>query len=264
MLPLYEIRKSDLTVKRNDYNLNFPEHMHKYIEIIYVFKGNQPIRIENSEYNLTTGNAAIIFPETIHSYSGNNLRGDDVMIIICDPKLFGVLFPDLKNFRPENPIIKAELINSELKTAFNALKPDDEFEIKFSWVCVIMSYLMKTLEFKQQSAEVVSDITYKIIKYIEEHFTEDITRESLARQFNVSECYISKIFTNKFKMNLRNYLGLLRAEYAANLIRTTNETFTSISSLAGFQSLRTFNRMFRATYGIAPNEYKNNINKLIK
>ena len=264
MLPLYEIRKSDLTVKRNDYDLNFPEHMHKYIEIIYVFKGNQPLNIENTEYNLTEGNAAIIFPETIHSYGGSGTHDSDVGIIICAPKLFGALFPDLKNFRPENSIIRSENIREELRLAFNSIKPDDEFEIKFSWVCVIMSYLMKTLEFKQQSAEIVSDITYKIIKYIEEHFTEDITRESLARQFNVSECYISKIFTNKFKMNLRNYLGLLRAEYAANLIRTTNETFTVVSSLAGFQSLRTFNRMFRATYGIAPNEYKNNINKLIK
>ena len=86
----------------------------------------------------------------------------------------------------------------------------------------------------------------------------------MAQHFNVSECYISRIFAQKFKINLRNYLGLIRAEYAANLIRTTDENITLISQLSGFDSQRTFNRMFKAAYGRTPKEYKNSINQFIK
>lgn len=263
MLPLYEIRPKDLTVIRNQYELNFPEHMHKYIEIMYVYKGAQTISYENTVYKIHEGNAAIIFPDTIHSYDGAGEQGSDVLIILCAPKLFGKLFPDLNKFRIKNPIIDSALIHDKLKTAFSMIDKNDDFEIKFSWTCVIMSYLMEIMKPEYGDKIPVSDITYKIIKYIEENFTEDITRESLAKQFNVSECYISKIFANNFKMNLRNYLGIIRAEYAASLIRTTDETFTSISQLSGFQSLRTFNRMFRSSYGISPSEYKNNINKMM-
>ena len=123
---------------------------------------------------------------------------------------------------------------------------------------------MNIIQFDAATDAPVDDIAYKIVKYIEENFTENITRETLSEQFNVSKFYISKIFTEKFNINLRNYLGLIRAEYAASLIRTSNETFTTISRLSGFESLRTFNRIFKTVYGMTPHEYKNNISKMMK
>lgn len=264
MLPAYEIRKSDLTVKHNNYELDFPEHMHKYIEIVYVYKGFQHLKIENQNFEVSEGVMAVIFPDTVHSFYSVDKKNSEVLILMCDPKLFGNLFPDLKNFRPQNPIINSGSINNSFKTALNCISPDDSFEIRFSWACVIMSYIMEIMKLEQLPSDPVTDISYKIIKYIEENFTEPITRASLAKYFNVSECYISRIFAQKFKINLRNYLGLIRAEYAANLIRTTDENITLISQLSGFDSQRTFNRMFKAAYGRTPKEYKNNINQFIK
>ncbi len=264
MLPVYEIRKTDLTVKRNNYELNYPEHMHKYVEVVYTHKGVQHLRIESNSYEVKEGCAGVIFPDTVHSYYSLDKKESDILILMCSPKLFGRLFPDLNNFEPENPLIDKDNINDNLRAALNAISPEDSFEIKFSWACVIMSYVLEILKLKQHPHSPVSDITYKMVKYIEENFTQPITRESLAKQFNVSESYISKIFNQNFKMNLRNYLGLIRTEYAANLIRTTDENFTIISQLSGFDSQRTFNRMFKAAYGTTPQEYRNNINKFIK
>ena len=113
MLPKYEIRKSDLTVKRNDYDLLFEEHIHKYIEIVYVLKGNQKITIDGEEYNLGAGCGAAIFPEIIHSYNGNRQKGSEVVIIICAPNLFGALFPNLNNFRPDSPLFCADEVDEQ-------------------------------------------------------------------------------------------------------------------------------------------------------
>jgi len=267
MLPLYEIRNIDLTTKRNCFELTFPEHIHKYIEFIYVNKGSQRMMIDNVEYTATEGNGAIVFPNIIHSFpsdNNNKPNGSDILIVMCDPKLFGSLYPNLANFKPENPIIDKNLINTELKTAFNAMYPTNRFELNFSWCCVIMSYILEILELKSQDAVPIEDITFKIINHIEKHFTEPITRASIAKDLNVSECYISKVFAQKIKLNLRNYLGHKRAEYAANLIRTTDETFTTISRISGFDSLRTFNRMFKMAYGKTPQEYKHSIGKTKK
>ena len=263
MLPKYEIRKSDLTVKRNDYDLLFEEHIHKYIEIVYVLKGNQKITIDGEEYNLGAGYGAAIFPETIHSYNGNRQKGSEVVIIICAPKLFGALFPNLNNFRPDSPLFCADEVDEQLRYALCAIRPETEFHLKFSWTCVIMSYILDIMKPRKRGSSPVSDMTYKIIKYIEENFTEEISRADLAKRFNVSECYVSKIFSDKLRMNLRSYLGLLRAEYAASLIRSGDIPFTEICRLSGFGSIRTFNRIFKAAYGISPKEYKNNIIKFI-
>lgn len=263
MLPMYEIRQTDLTVKRNNYELSFPEHIHKYIEITYVISGKQRMNIRGTDYTVTEGNGMIVFPDTVHSYIGNEDKAD-ILIIICDPKIFGSLFPDCQKLRPHSPVIHDSQITPELKFALNAISPKDSNEIKFSWVCVILSYIMNIIQFDTETASPIDDIAYKLVKYIEENFTENISRETLAERFNVSKCYISKIFTKKFNINLRNYLGLIRAEYAASLMRTSNETFTTISRLSGFESLRTFNRIFKAVYGMTPREYKNNISKMMK
>lgn len=263
MLPRYEIRSTDLTVKRNNYELYFPEHIHKDIEIIYVRSGIQRIQIKDKKYKITAGGAAVIFPDTVHSYLGDKSEAD-VLILICAPKIFGSLFPNLKKLRPISPIIDSSAIPSELRFALEAIHSDKSKEITFSWMCVIMSYITGILQLETAEQPPVEDITFKLIKYLDENFTDNITRLTLARRFNVSECYISKIFTDKFNINLRNYLGLLRAEYASALIRTTDETFTEISRLSGFESIRTFNRIFKTVYGMTPKEYKNNISKMMK
>lgn len=267
MLPVYEIRETDLTVKRNDYQLSYPEHMHEYIELIYVYKGVQRLRIESGTLEVNQGCLAAVFPDTVHSFSapyGQDKKNTEVLILMCAPKLFGSLFPDLKNFKPETPLIEKSEICPEFRLALDSIRPGEDFDLMFSWACVIMSYTLKALTLNRRSAEPVKDITYKIVKYIEQNFAEPITRRSLAEHFGVSECYISTIFSRKFKMNLRNYLGLIRAEYAAGLIRATNESFTLISQQAGFDNPRTFNRMFKAAYGQTPGDYRRNLNMLIK
>ncbi|WP_339301819.1 helix-turn-helix transcriptional regulator [Paenibacillus sp. FSL R5-0623] len=102
------------------------------------------------------------------------------------------------------------------------------------------------------------------MEYLSNHFTESITLDSLAAEFNVSKYYISRIFSNKIKINLRNYLSMLRVEYASMLIRTTDASLTTIGVNAGFDSQRTFNRVFRAIYGMTPRDFKNNVHNYLK
>ena len=267
MLPIYEIRETDLTVKRNNYELSYPEHMPDYEEIIYVYKGVQHIRVENVDYEIDPGCLAAVFPDTVHSFfapENSDKKETEVLILMCAPKLFGGLFPDLRDFRADSPLTDKSMVGEDFRRALNSIRPGEDFEIMFSWACVIMSYTLKAFTLSRKSSGPVTDLTYKIVKYIGQNFAEPLTRSSLAEHFNVSECYISSIFTTKFKMNFRTYLGLIRAEYAAGLIRSTNESFTSISQQAGFDSPRTFNRMFKAAYGQTPGEYRRNINRLIK
>ena len=259
MLPFYEIRKTDLTVKHNTYEVSFPNHMHKYIEIIYVLKGVQHITVEDKAYCVNEGEAAIIFPDIAHSYFKNENETADEILIMCAPKLLGSLFPSLSNFRSSTPIIEKNQIDEETRFALTHINPENNFEVKFGYTCIILSKLINTMILNSDKRIPVQDITYKLTEYINNNFTENITRESLAKTFNLSKYYISRVFAQKFKMNLRSYLGLIRAEHAAVLIRTTNRTLTDICSESGFDSIRTFNRVFKDIYGISPSEFKTNI-----
>ncbi len=257
--PFYEIRKTELTVKHNTYEVKFPEHLHQYIEMLYVYKGTQHITIDDIDYAVNEGELAIIFPNIIHSYYRAVKKDADELLIMCAPKLLGSLFPSFKNYRPKNPIVPKSKVDEETLFALTHLNPNNNFEVKFGYVCIILSNIVNSLILNNESRLPLQDISYKITEYIENNFTNDITRESLAKVFNVNIYYISKIFKETFKMNLRSYLGLIRSEYAATLIRTTNRTLTDIALDSGFDSIRTFNRVFKKIYGISPTDFKNNI-----
>lgn len=262
MLPMYEIRKSELSVKLNDYSLEFPEHMHKYIEIIYVFDGAQRVCISGRDYLLKAGDCAAVLPDTVHSCGSVDGISSRVLIIIAAPKIFGSVIPDLRSIKIDNPILTPELICPELKAALSLISPTQKFEQRFSWACVILSYILDAVKPRFSSSVPVEDISFKLIKYIEEHFTDDISRLSAARYLGVSECLVSRICSENLKMDFRKYLSIIRAEYAAQLIRRSDRSFEDISQMAGFGSFRSFSRAFKELYGMTPRDYRNGILRL--
>ena len=73
--------------------------------------------------------------------------------------------------------------------------------------------------------------------------------------------YVSRVFSKKIKMNFRKYLGIVRAEYAANLLRMTDDKIITVAENSGFQSVSTFNRVFHDIYGMSPRDFRDNITK---
>ncbi len=259
MVPFYEIQPSDLNVIHNSREIRFHAHMHKHIEIIYVFEGGQHVNIDGVTYEVKAGQAAVIFPDIVHYYYRNDVRPADAVLVICNQKLFGGVLPDITNAKPESPIITD--VDEASAYAFSQIADCTSFPEKIGWSLVIISKLLKKIKINKDKHMPVESLAEEMIEFITLNFKQDISLDTLAKEFNVSKYYISHIFSNRIRINFRNYLALLRTEYAAGLIRTTNDSITNICLSAGFASQRTFNRAFKQIYGVTPREYKNNINE---
>ncbi len=57
-------------------------------------------------------------------------------------------------------------------------------------------------------------------------------------------------------MNYSKWLNLIRLEKATELLADEERTLTEIAMLSGFQSIPSFNRVFREEKGMAPGEYR--------
>lgn len=264
MIPFYEIQPSDLNIIHNERELYFRPHIHKHIEILYVYEGGQHLRINNKEYEVNEGEAAVIFPNLQHNYFRTETRKADEILLICSPAMFGSVFPNLTNCLPENPVVSRENISPDAVFAFRELKKDNSLSINLGWALIVMSRLLEHMTLKSTEHIPIENITYQLIEYITKNFTHPLSLDVLAKEFHVSKYYISHIFSEKIGVNFRHYIGAIRAEYAASLLRSTDENITAVCEMSGFDSLRSFNRIFRAVYNMSPREYRNNINAYLK
>ncbi|MBP3544223.1 MAG: helix-turn-helix transcriptional regulator, partial [Lachnospiraceae bacterium] len=62
--------------------------------------------------------------------------------------------------------------------------------------------------------------------------------------------------------NFSRYVNGVRLNYAASALENTSDSITTICLEAGFESQRTFNRVFKERYKLTPREYRNKLHDI--
>lgn len=87
-------------------------------------------------------------------------------------------------------------------------------------------------------------------------FLHEIDEDSLARALFVSRRQLSRIMLECYSMTFTDKVNDLRAEYAKNLLVTTDMTVAEISDACGFSSVQYFYKVFTRKYGISPGKLR--------
>lgn len=96
----------------------------------------------------------------------------------------------------------------------------------------------------------------KICKILQEHYNEDLSIERIAHMVAHSASHISRIFADETGETIVKYLTRIRMEKAAELLRTTSIRVAEISSMVGYATPTYFGQVFRKTYNMTPNTYR--------
>ncbi|MBA2938946.1 response regulator [Paenibacillus sp. CGMCC 1.16610] len=100
----------------------------------------------------------------------------------------------------------------------------------------------------------------KMIKeYIEEHYSENITLESMASQVFMNPYYFSSFFKKHTNENFKQYVTNIRMKNAVRLLLQTDLLVYEIAEQVGYHNPRQFSDMFKKSYGKLPHEYKSQI-----
>ncbi|MBD2868566.1 AraC family transcriptional regulator [Paenibacillus arenilitoris] len=96
----------------------------------------------------------------------------------------------------------------------------------------------------------------RIIKYLNEHYREEIVFQEMAKEIGISYSYMRKIVYEMTGKSLIDYLNLLRIEKAKELLVDSGLTIAQIASDVGYYNVQSFNRFFRKFEGMPPSGYK--------
>lgn len=96
----------------------------------------------------------------------------------------------------------------------------------------------------------------KVLSYIHEHFSENITLEQLARESSLSRTYLSKYFKEITGQTLFTYIQQTRVQYASYLLQTGRKSIAEIATDSGFETVSYFNRVFKKYNGKSPSQFR--------
>lgn len=138
----------------------------------------------------------------------------------------------------------------------------------------VKHYLLKPVK-PLELAEVLNDIRAQLSKesiveandiertvqrvqqYLREHFHEDISLEQLAKQFNFSSAYLSKIFLKHTGEAPSKYIATLRINEAKRLLKHRRDLpVKAVGELVGYGDPFYFSRIFKQATGMTPREYQ--------
>ena len=100
-----------------------------------------------------------------------------------------------------------------------------------------------------------NDLVNRINYYIDRHYHEQITVESLCQYFHYGRTTISTVYKKVMGIGINAYLTRLRLEKARELLKRGECTVTRVSEQVGFSTPQYFTRKFSAAYGCTPTQY---------
>jgi AraC-like DNA-binding protein len=235
-------------------DFSFPPHLHESFELIAIKSGEMTVDIEKRRYFLRTGEALLVFPNQLHALYTE--KTSEHILCIFSPHLVKAYGNIFTNQSPKN--------NFFIPTPFYLSRLDD-FGASEN-LLGIKGLLYSLCDEFNASAEYTDKrgdsygLLPKIFKYVEENYKGDCSVSSLAADISYHEVYLSRYFKKHTGLTFSEYVNRYRVNEGAYILKNSQKKIVDVAYECGFESLRSFNRNFKAIVGKTPNQYRNDKN----
>ena len=228
-------------------------HFHSHIEVCLVLNGEMKVWIRDQRSLLKKGQLSVAWSYDPHGYQ--TPTHSEVLSIIVPPGLFQEFQPRLQNRHNSNLFLHdPELFRSIYDWSMAAQNSDDEL-IRKGYIYLILGTLMKRVEFEELSNQADQQLTSQVLMYLSEHFRKPLDLGTVASSLGYHPTHLSHMFKSTLQIGFNQYLTLLRLRESLLLMQKGKKSITECAFESGFQSLRTFYRVFRENFGCSPREY---------
>ena len=256
--------------------LKTPLHHHDFAELSYVIEGSGTELINGISHPLQPGTASFLLPHHIHETKSNSSTPIikyccmfDINMLLGSPyesELSSLLFrigSSITSFVDFTPPM-SERMRCILDILLDEYTNQDGIgrssfiraKLTEAMLLFVRASHVSELPALQVNEHEEKINFWKVIQYIHVHYSEKLTLEWLSHYFRVSAPYISRSFKKHLGCSFLEYLHNLRIESAISLLSSTNMPLADIAAESGFESYRSFSRIFREKCGQTPSDYR--------
>lgn len=232
--------------------------------------------MEGIPYSMRAGDLVLLRPSLLHrSEYPKGAPGKRLIIsFLYPPALWGMPETYQKLFEPfyaplpiyRFPSEQQQLINERLNRIYRYSFQDEDPELKSLMVHGMFVEFLYTLRQLAPSntytneplMDEASQKIYTIANYIHNHYPEELTLDSLSREFFISPYYLSHQFKDVTGYTLTQYIQMTRIRNVQYLLLNTRKKISQLAEECGFTSFSQFNRIFQKYCSQSPSEFRKN------
>lgn len=231
-------------------------HSHAYFEIYYLESGSRSHMLGDRQHQIVGGELVIIPPHLMHhSFTPDEAHYKRV-VVYFDPGV--VVHSQVMAQIQENPTTYR--LSAEARTIVDAIiaqlftLQDNQGQYVNERLQLLVNQLVITII----QAEVTDSLVTRqhrmtqVVRYLGDHFSEQITLDELAARFYISSYHLCREFKRFTGTTIVTHLNQIRVARARVLLQETTLSVTEISKQVGFANVSHFNRTFRRLTGTHP------------
>jgi AraC-like DNA-binding protein len=252
-----------------------PWHWHDELELLIVTEGEIVAAEEQEEYVIKKGDGFFVNSGFLHAMWNKNTGPCRIHSMVFSTRLLSgpdlILYekyiaPVLRNssirsivFSQKNKVHKRILEKIEQAWELCRDEPEGyEWEVRnlLSEVIFLIWKNMPETREENHVYEVRRERIKQMLIFLQENYMNPVTLDDLAQQASISESEVIRCFSSVLKTTPIQFLKDYRMTKGAELLKSTNDSVTSIAGRCGFADTSYFIRSFNKKYGCTPGMYR--------
>ena len=256
---------------------DYPWHWHDELELVYVYKGPILFAVGRERYTLNDGDGLFInsaVPHAVFAVNGCDYNESDIVV---HPRLLYGSIDSVIWRKYLRPLIRCSALQGihlhrdvdwQRRSAELIMRASEAWQVGAEGYEVeIREHLTRfCIEIWQRNKEQIDEPESKlrqkservkiIMDCLQSRYPEQITLTELAAQVHICERECQREFKSIIGLSPMQYLCQLRLSEAAKMLKESRAGVTEICFACGFQSPSYFAKIFKAKYGVTPQQYR--------
>ncbi len=262
-------RNFQLIFKTTNDRFQYSNHIHlTFYEVNLFLRGNVSFVVEDTKKKLERGDLMIIPPNIIHRVEiDDNADYERIVLHLSESTLINMSTPAtnlLKIFQDKTKYIY-HLSGKDLDEYLNICDKVRYYtNLKKMGADIMLSSWLNILAItaaSQKSVELHDDLILPSVavqttaQYISEHYSEQLSLQSIAESQNMSVSHLGSLFKDFYGVSIWNYVLTKRLIRSRELL-LENCSVSVACEKSGFSDYAHFIKTFHKVYGISPAKFK--------
>jgi AraC-like DNA-binding protein len=249
-------------------------HCHDAYELHYIVASSGKAFVGDYIGEFHPGNLVLVGPRLPHNWISTTDAGESYALRDMVVQFNRSSIENLANLIPETrellPLLDAARFGIEFPSMSQRAEDylrairDQSGPTRFAYFCQLMHEMAKcpdarTLSTVPMESHADADGLDKIdqvVKYVMQHYQEDISLEKMAAMLRMNESYFSRFFKRSTSNTFSDFLTQIRIGKACELLSNSDQQITSICFEVGYKNVANFNRRFLERKKLTPREYR--------